>query len=96
MEQVSGTEVQFDPKKLEQHVQDLLVKLANERYNKIMKQANVKGIQVLLDSIRELILEYAQFLYNTLLEEAKVTADSDSTNQSTVNPTEATEATNVN
>lgn len=69
-------EVQFDVKKLEQNVQDLLVKLANERYGRILRQASVKGAQVLVDSIRELVLEYAQFLYNTLIEDAKVTADS--------------------
>lgn len=76
MEQMPENEVQFDVKKLEQKVQDLLVKLANERYGRIMKRASVKGTQVLVDSIRELVLEYAQFLYNTLIEDAKVTADS--------------------
>lgn len=91
MEQMPENEVQFDVKKLEQNVQDLLVKLANERYGRIMRQASVKGTQVLVDSIRELVLEYAQFLYNTLIEDAKVTADS--ANQTAV--PETTEVTSV-
>lgn len=92
MEQMPENEVQFNVEKLEQNVQDLLVKLANERYGRIMRQASVKGTQVLVDSIRELVLEYAQFLYNTLIEDAKVTADS--ANQ-TAEP-ETTEVTSVN
>lgn len=92
MEQMPENEVQFDVKKLEQNVQDLLVKLANERYGRIMRQASVKGTQVLVDSIRELVLEYAQFLYNTLIEDAKVTADSAT---QTAEP-ETTEVTSVN
>ncbi len=91
MEQMPENEVQFDVKKLEQNVQDLLVKLANERYGRIMRQASVKGTQVLVDSIRELVLEYAQFLYNTLIEDAKVTADS---GNQTAEP-ETTEVTSV-